>query len=283
MWQSTLDFALIYGLFGLSTYVALSVGLLSVASVVFGAIGGFAYASLSVDHGFGLWESLLVAAVLGGLSAYALSWLFIRLSSDYFAVATIALVLIAYVVIINLSITGGASGRAVPQRGGTLHEILVVAIVAFVLARLRRSRFGLASESVREDLQVASSVGINVRAIQRVGFTISGVIGALAGVLLADALQYINQGTFSTDLALVMLAAVVLGGAFHWFGAVVGAIIFQYIPALLQGSLGTYQQAVTGVILVIIMIYLPKGVVDQQRWREVGVKLWSSRPRAGAR
>ncbi|CAN5206587.1 branched-chain amino acid ABC transporter permease [soil metagenome] len=263
---ATFDFVLIYALFGLSTYAALWVGLLSVGSVTFGAIGGFAYAVLANNAGFGFFGGALIGCALGAAAAFILGLVLRRLKSEYFAVATIALVLITQVLVLNAPFTGGPAGTSLPRSGSTLALLAVVIVVAYILARLKRSRFGVAAESVRADPDVASSLGIDVVSVRRTGFVISGAIGGIAGVCMADTLQYINSGTFGIDLALNMLAAVVLGGAYNWAGAIAGAVVFRFIPVLLEPILGTFQTFATGVLLIAIMIYLPRGLIDSERW-----------------
>lgn len=267
-YRSTFAFGLIYGIFALATYTSLKSGVLSVAAVTFGAVSGFMYGSLHRDHGLALQWGLLLGAMAGAAAAFVLSLFILRLSSHYIALATIALVLITRVFVLNLKpVTGGANGMFIGRQGDLWWILGCCAVCMWMVSRLDASRFGLAATVVHEDPQVASSLGINTVQIQRIGLVLSGVFGGIGGVLMADQLQFIGPNTYYVDLAFTMLAAVVLGGAFHWFGAFVGAMVFRFIPELLTDYVSSGHEIANGILLVIIMIYLPRGLVDPSRRR----------------
>lgn len=269
--ESTLAFTAIYALFALSTYAVLWTGVFSVASVFFGACGGYLYSNLQNHFGLGLLVGLPAGMVVGAIAAYLVSLLVLHLESHYMAMATIAIVLISQVIILNAtSITNGAAGQTLTTHASLLTLLLILAFFCFLFSRLRKSRFGMAAQVVREDPRVAASLGIDPVRIRRIGFILSGAVGGVAGVLLADRLQFISPSTYYVTLAFTMLASVVLGGAFHWSGAAVGAFVYEFLPLLLQNVLGNDNLLVNGLLLIVIMIYLPRGIVDPGRrlnWR----------------
>jgi branched-chain amino acid transport system permease protein len=280
-YRATFTFGLIFGLFALACYASLWTGVLSVAPVSFGAIGGFTYAALRRDHDVGLLVGIIVGVAAGALAAFIVSFVILRLSSHYMAMATIAMVLITRVLVLNLpDATGGANGTPVTRQSSLLIILVIVAICLFVFWRLDHSRFGLAAVTVHEDPAAASTLGVNTRHIQRVGFVLSGALGGLGGVLMADQLQFIGPNTYYIDLAFTMLAAVVLGGAFHWFGAIVGAMVFRFLPDLLSDYVGNGHEIANGILLVIIMIYMPRGIADPRRRKKRERPLWQRRPQA---
>ena len=169
-------------------------------------------------------------------------------------------------------------------RQSNIWWVLGVCVVClWVMWRLDNSRYGLAATVVHEDPQVASSLGINPNHIQRIGFVLSGALGGIAGVLMADQLQFIGPNTYYIDLAFTMLAAVVLGGAYHWFGAMVGAMVFRFLPELLRDYVSFGDQIANGVLLVVIMIYLPRGIIDPSRRKRRERRLWQRAPAASKR
>lgn len=267
---STLEFGIVFGLLALSVYSALSTGLLSLASIAFAGCGAFLFVHLTDQLNWSPVLVLVCAAGVGAVAAALLSVVLLHLESHYIAMATIAVVLMTRVAVLNLpGVTGGVNGLAVFEQLSPLYIIGALLISIWVFARLRRSRYGLASEIVREDTTVAATLGINIRAIRRVSFVISGAFGGLAGALLASLYGYIDADTFFMDLAFVCLAAVVLGGAFHWIGALVGGVVFTVLPELLRGWFDQADQILNGLILVIIMIFLPRGLADPLRWRTI--------------
>lgn len=268
-WLTTLQFAGVNALFALAIYASLWTGVLSLAPVFFGAVSAFTFGYLAGAIGLSPVLGLLLGVALGAALGAATAGLIIRLDSHYLAMATIAMVLIGRVLVLNLTeYTGGASGTLVPGDLGTWVWLIGTLVVAgYVMSRLAGSRFGLAADAVREDPAVAQTLAISPRQIQFVGFILSGALGGAAGVFQSSFLQYIGPDTFYTHLGFVTLAAVVLGGAFHWAGPIVGAIAFTILPELLREPMGEYDRVVTGVALVLIIIYMPRGLVDVRRLR----------------
>lgn len=272
---TTLQFAGVNALFALAIYASLWTGVLSLAPVFFGAVSAFTFGYVAGTMGVAPFLALLIGIGLGAAVGAVTAGLIIRLDSHYLAMATIAMVLIGRVLIINLEeYTGGPTGTLVPGDLGTWAWLIGTLVVAcYVMSRLSGSRFGLAADAVREDPAVAQTLAISPRRIQFVGFIISGALGGAAGVFQASFLQYIGPDTFYTHLGFVTLAAVVLGGAFHWAGPVVGAVVFTILPELLREPMGEYDRVVTGVALVLIIIYMPRGLVDVRRLRLVRGRL----------
>lgn len=269
-WDSALQLVVANALFALSTWVSMSVGLLSFASVAFGAGGGFTAAHFDAKHDLPLIELLVIGALAGALVAAVAIALLGHLKGHWFALTTVALLLITRVVVLNLeSITGGSVGMPVARKIDWLELIIIAVVVYWVVWRLSKSRFGLASEAIRTDLSVAECMGINVKRLQIIAFALSGAIGGIAGVVLAQLLQYISPDTFYVTLAFAMIASVVLGGSYHWGGSIVGALIFTMLPQLLEGVLAEASDIVNGVLLLLIMIFLPRGILDPRRsvWR----------------
>jgi len=267
---SMFEFGLVFGLLAMSMYSALSTGLLSLASVSFAGCGAFLFVHLSDGLHWPPVVVLLVAALIGGVAALVLSVLLLHLESHYIAMATIAVVLMTRVAVLNLpAVTGGVNGTPVFTELSIWYVLGALAVSIWVFARLRRSRYGLAAEIAREDTTVASTLGINIRRLRTVSFVISGCVGGLAGAFIASLYGYVDADTFFMDLAFVCLAAVVLGGAFHWAGALVGGVVFTVLPELLRGWFDQADQILNGLILVVIMIFLPRGLVDPMGWSKL--------------
>ncbi|MDE1947910.1 MAG: branched-chain amino acid ABC transporter permease [Burkholderiales bacterium] len=267
-YQSTVAFAIVNAFFALSTYAVLSAGILSFATVTYAATGGFIGARLILQTGIDPLLALPAAVAAGALLAYVVALIFLRLESHWMALASLALILITRVVVINLpAVTGGVNGLSLPIGVplAALALLLVVAIIVYY--RLSASWYGIAARAVREDPAVASSLGISPRRIQTIAFTVSGAVGGLGGLLLALALQFISPDTYFVNIAFTMIAAVVLGGSHHWVGAIIGAAVFTALPVLAQAVVPNYQDVANGVVLLLIMIFLPRGLVDPRAIR----------------
>jgi len=267
-YQSTVAFAIVNSFLALSTYAVLSAGILSFATVTYAALGGFLGARLVLASGLDSLLALPIAALAGAGLSYLVALVFLRLQSHWMALASLSLILITRVIVINTPwVTGGVVGMSVPMPLSLSFLSLLLALAAFVFWRLSVSWYGIAAQSVREDPAVASSLGISARDIQTIAFVISGAVGGLGGILLAGLLQFISPDTYFVNIAFTMIAGVVLGGSYHWSGAIVGAAVFTALPVVAQAAFPEYQDVANGVVLLAIMIFLPRGLIDPRAIR----------------
>lgn len=267
-YRSTVAFSIVNAFFALSTYAVLAAGILSFATVAFAAFGGFLGAQVALSLGLGIAWLVPVTAIAGLICAYLVAAVFLRLDSHWMALASLALILITRVIVINIpSVTGGVNGMSVPLpiTLGTLAVLLVIVMIIF--HRLTHSWYGIAATAVREDAAVASSLGISPRRIQMIAFCISGAVGAVGGMMLALVLKFVSPDTYFIHLAFTMIAAVVLGGSYHWAGAIIGAGVFTALPVATQAIIPEFQEVANGVVLLLIMIFMPRGLVDPRAIR----------------
>ncbi len=267
-YESTLAFALVNAFFALSTFAVMSTGILSFATVAFAAVGGFLGVQLLNVLGLPLWLVLPASALAGCAASVLVSIVFLRLESHWLALASLALILITRILVLNApALTGGVNGLGVPLEAPLWLLALLLALAAAVFWRLSASWYGVAARAVREDPAVASSLGIAPKQVQFVAFAISGAVGGLGGVLLAMVLRFVSPETYYINIAFTMIAAVVLGGSYHWAGAIVGALVFTALPVVMQAMVPQVQNVANGVALLLIMIVLPRGLVDPRAWR----------------
>ncbi len=267
-YASTLAFAIVNAFFALSTFAVMSTGILSFATVAFAAAGGFLGVQLISLLGLPLWLVLPASALAGCVTAVIVSVVFLRLESHWLALASLALVLITRILVLNApALTGGVNGLSVPVEAPLWLLAALLAGAALVFWRLSVSWYGIAARAVREDPAVASSLGVAPKQVQLVAFAISGATGGLGGVLLAMVLQFVSPETYYINIAFTMIAAVVLGGSYHWIGAILGALVFTALPVVMQAVVPQVQDVANGVALLLIMILLPRGLVDPRAWR----------------
>ncbi len=267
-YRSTLGFAMVNALFALSTYAVLSAGILSFATVTYAAAGGFLGTQLALQAGLPTGLALLAAALIGSVLAYLVALIFLRLDSHWMALASLALVLITRVVALNATpVTGGVYGLSVPLFFPFAALVVLLGLVAVVFWRLSNSWYGIAARAVREDPAVAASLGIPPRRVQTIAFVVSGATGGLGGMALALMLQFLSPDTYFINIAFTMIAAVVLGGSYHWAGAILGAVVFTALPVVAQAVLPEFEKVLNGVAVLLLMIFLPRGLIDPRAWR----------------
>ncbi|ABB58524.1 branched-chain amino acid ABC transporter permease [Synechococcus elongatus] len=273
---------------GLSVYLPLMAGQLSLASPAFYALGGYLAAILSTkgltaspEYSVGaLLLEMGLAAIAAAVLAFLVGYPVLRLRGIYLAIATIALVEIVRVVALNLSITGGAVGIfGIPQPFSSAVGYLWIALPLLLIAvaacwRLQQVRTGLVLAAIREDELAASAIAVNTTRYKVLAFVLGAVLASLVGAVSAHFLNTWNprQGTF--DASITFLAFVLIGGSRSAFGPVLGGMVLTALPELLRaiGSvpglwpglsrlLQDGRLLIFGLLLVLGSIYFPQGLI----------------------
>lgn len=255
-------------LLSLSIYLTLSCGLLAMANAAFMGIGAYTSALLTMNAGWPFPLAVAGGMVAPMIVAFLIGKPTLRLSGVYLAMATLAFGEVVRIVILNTdSWTGGALGlNGIPQQTEWWHVLLAIVVVLFVLARMRRSKIGRAFEAIKLDETAAGLMGIDVDAHKMLAFVAGAAIAGLAGTLNAHLTFFIGPNEFGFDRGVEILTMAILGGIDGLFGPVLGALIVTLLPELLRG-LKDFRLVVNGAILVVIVLFLPKGLWDPARFR----------------
>jgi branched-chain amino acid transport system permease protein len=248
-------------LLALSIYLTLSCGMLAMANAAFMGIGAYTSAILTLNYGAPFPLALAAGMAAPALVAFLIGKPTLRLSGVYLAMATLAFGEVVRIFVLNTEgLTGGALGlNGIPQATQWWHVLAAVVLTLFALARLRRSKVGRAFEAIKEDETAAGLMGIDVAAHKMLAFVLGGAIAGLAGTLNAHLTFFIGPGEFGFDRGVEILTMTILGGINSLFGPVIGAMIVTLLPELLRG-LRDYRAVFNGLILVVIVLFLPKGL-----------------------
>ena len=153
--------------------------------------------------------------------------------------------------------------------------LILAAVTIFVCYRLQYSRLGRAWMALREDDIAAKAMGINVRNVKLLAFSLGATFGGVAGGMFAAFQGFISPESFSFMESIVILTMVVLGGMGHIPGVVLGALVLYFLPEFLRFTVEPMQKAVFGKLLidtailrqlilglcmVLIMLFRPKGL-----------------------
>lgn len=256
-------------LLALSIWLTLACGMLSIANAGFMALGAYASALLTVNYGWPFPVVLAAGMAAPALMAFLIGKPTLRLSGVYLAMATLAFGEVVRIVLLNLdSITGGALGlNGIPQLTQWWHVALALVAVLLLLWRLRVSRVGRAFEAIREDEVAAGLMGMNVDGYKMLAFVLGAAIAGLAGALNAHLTFFIGPGEYGFDRAVEILTMAILGGIGSLTGPVLGAVILTLLPELLR-ALQQFRLVINGAILVLIVLFLPRGIWDVARFRQ---------------
>lgn len=260
----------INALLALSIYLTLSCGMLTLANAAFMGLGAYASAILTLQYGVPFWAAVAVGMATPACVAYLLGKSTLRLSGVYLAMATLAFGEVVRIGVLNAGdLTGGALGlNAIPQSTQWWHVLLAVVVAIGVLARIRRSKVGRAFEAIKEDETAAGLMGMNVNRHKLLAFVLGAVLAGLAGTLNAHLTFFIGPNEYGFDRAVDILTMAILGGIYSLVGPVLGAILLTLLPELLRG-LGDFRLGVNGILLVLIVMFLSKGL-----WNPVAIKRW---------
>lgn len=262
-YQSLFNHILVYVVLAMSQYVVLRAGVFSLGSAAFCALGSYACALLVVKLGWHPLAAMAAGTCLGAIASGLLALPLSRLRGVFQAVATLALVEIVLSATTNwVSLTGGAQGvNDIPHYATTPLLIAVVAACTLLLVAMGRFSIGRAMDIIREDETVAVSLGISVPRHQRIAFVLSGALAGLSGGLYALSSYAIVPTDFGFGLLVMVLAMVVLGGRTTVWGPFVGAVILTSLPEIFR-VFSEYRHVMQGILLMIVIIYLPRGVAD---------------------
>ncbi|MBR8831553.1 MAG: hypothetical protein N5P05_003038 [Chroococcopsis gigantea SAG 12.99] len=294
--------SMIFGaLLGLSLYLPLMAGQLSLATPGFYALGGYIAAILSTkvftfsgtDYPLPyVFLEMLIAGITSGILAILLGVPVLKLKGIYLAIGTIAWVEILRVIALNLDITGGAVGIfAIPQPFSQQIQYLWIALPLLILVmlfvyRLEKIRTGRAFNAIREDELAAGAMGINPTYYKVLAFTLGAIIAGVVGAVSAHFLNTWNsrQGTF--DASIIFLAFVLIGGSRTFIGPVIGGLLLTALPEVLRniGSNGDLplwlaqflkdgRLIIFGILLVSGTIFYPQGLVTPELVKRVFGKI----------
>ena len=272
---SVAQFVLINMLLGISIYFTLYTGLLSLANAGFMGIGAYVSAVLTIHAGTPFPVSLFIGALSAALIGWLLGLPVLRLRDVYLAIATLGFGEIVRITAVNfdkfsgLTLLGGAQGLdGIPKLTTPLSLLFTLFILCIFLVQFHRSHAGRALAAIRRDESVAATMGINVHQYKLLAFVLGAFVAGLAGGFSAHLTRFVGPNDFSFNAAVNILAFAVLGGTLHWSGALVGAALLTILPEALR-FMKEYRGIVNGVILLLVIIYLPHGLVNPQWFRKI--------------
>ncbi|WP_219219562.1 branched-chain amino acid ABC transporter permease [Variovorax boronicumulans] len=259
----------INGLLALSIWLTLACGMLALANAAFMGIGAYTASILTLNYGVPFPVAIAAGMAAPALVAFLIGKPTLRLSGVYLAMATLAFGEVVRITILNVeSLTGGALGlNGIPQSTQWWHVALALVLTILVLWRIRRSKVGRAFEAIKEDETAAGLMGIDVAGHKMLAFVLGGAIAGLAGTLNAHLTFFIGPAEYGFNRAVDILTMAILGGIGSLTGPVLGGTILTLLPETLRG-LGAFRLVVNGFILVLIVLFLPKGIWDPARIRQ---------------
>lgn len=243
IWAQRISLALIYAIIGLSLNVVLGyTGQLSLGHHAFVGLSAFVSAYVVTERQQSFWAGMLVAVLVGALSAGLLGLVALRIRGLYLSLITLTYGFVAVNSLFEISaLTHGGAGMPAPRpalfAGNHAFAFLCMiclAVVAFVDWRLLRSKVGRAILSIKHSEAVAASYAINLTFYKVVAFVLSGAFAGLAGALFAARNSTVVATDFQFQIALLWVLMVVVGGLGSRLGVIIGSAFFALFPFLVE-------------------------------------------------
>jgi len=261
-------------------------GQASLAHGAFLGIGGYAFGIFAERLGWNFWPALLMAGLVPAALGFLVGLPSLRTKGPYFAIVTLCFNVIVFKVFENWTwLSGGYQGQRVPvpsflgSRWARYYFMLAALVLALVVLRMMvKSLLGVTFMSIRSNENLAEAMGINAFRYKLLSFTVSCFMVGLAGALLALENGHLDYTITSYTYSFNLLVYVLIGGAATLSGPVVGALGLYYLLERIEKAVGEYRYAIFGLLLIVVIIYFPRGVAGgvQQLWDRLK-RWWAGR------
>jgi len=255
-------------------------GIFSLAHAIFFGIGAYTAAGMAMKFGVDFTIATMAGMAVSGVISLALALPALRVRGEYFVAASLGLQMLAITVFSEWkSVTGGIGGLigipparllGIDVSDPVAFLVLTLACLAVILLIIRalvRSSFGRSLKAIRDDETAASALGKNVAILKTLAVVVSSSLAAVAGSLFTFYLSFINVESFVLEVSVQIIAMVIIGGTATLLGPVIGAVIVLLLPALLTylpylppTEVGSIQQMIYGLAMVLLMIFRPSGL-----------------------
>lgn len=257
---------------GLNLFIGYA-GQISLGHAAFFAIGAYGSAIGTTTLGGPGWPVMITVALLTAIIAFAVGLPALKLSGHYLAMATLGFNIVIYTILVQWdTVTGGPSGFAgIPYLsiGSVVFDnevrfhylVWTFAVLSLLLClNLVRSGVGRGLAALAEDETAAAALGVDTRRAKVKVFILSAVLASIAGSLFAHCYAFVSPDSFNIFVSVDFVIMVVVGGMGSIWGTLFGTALITLLPEWIE-SLETFKDIVHGLILVLILLFLPQGLV----------------------
>lgn len=261
-------------------------GQISLGHAAFVGIGAYVTAILSTKLNLSFILILLMVVIISGILGLILGLPALRLHGNYLAIATLGFgVALSHIFMEWEGVTGGFSGikginppsifgYQLKTRLAMYYFILFFIVIAIIFAKnLIKTKTGRALMAIRDSEYAAMSLGVDIAKYKTIAFCISAIYAGVAGFLYAYLFRQVYPNTFDVGMSLNILAMIVIGGIASIEGSVVGALFITLVPEALKNiKIQNASFILTGLLLIICVMYFPYGLYDIYRRVKLKIK-----------
>lgn len=260
------------------------IGRINIGQGAFALMGGYVSAILVVNYGMSFWLTLPLAGLFCAAASVLIGLPILRLRGVYFAMVTLVLTEVARLLALALPITNGAKGMvSIPLPGGISifgltilpdfaklanprPAFYLVSVVLMVLCfaglyRLVHSRIGKLCQSLQQNEELASSIGVNIAYLRVIAYAISSFLGGLGGAMFVAISQSIYPSSFTVTDSVNFMLNCFLGGLGYVFGPMIGTFVLYFGWDFLFET-GEFQLLIFSSVLIALMLFLPNGLLS---------------------
>jgi branched-chain amino acid transport system permease protein len=265
-------------------WVTFYIGRINIGQGAFALMGGYVSAILVVQYGVSFWLTLPLAGLFCAAASVLIGLPILRLRGVYFAMVTLVLTEVARLLALALPITNGAKGMvSIPLPGGIsifgltilpdfatlanprpafyLVSVVLMVLCFAALYRLVHSRIGKLCQSLQQNEELASSIGVNIAYLRVIAYAISSFLGGLGGAMFVAISQSIYPSSFTVTDSVNFMLNCFLGGLGHVFGPMIGTFVLYFGWDFLFET-GEFQLLIFSSVLIALMLFLPNGLLS---------------------
>jgi branched-chain amino acid transport system permease protein len=251
---------------GLSVYIILATGQLSLGNAGFMGIGAYLTSYLTVRMGLPLGLALVLAAIASGAIGIVVGFPALRLKGIYLAMATLGFGEMVRSFFLNFTPMGGSGGFHGMQHISVGYIWAWAGGILLLVMVLESSRVWLEMRAVHDDETAAGLVGLNTTVTKVGAFGFGAAVAAISGGLFAHHHVYIEPSNFGFERSIEFVLAVILGGSTVGPGSLVGAGLLTLLPEMLR-FVADWRLAAFGVLLIVVLLVRRQGILDRAMLR----------------
>ncbi|KUM27437.1 branched-chain amino acid ABC transporter permease [Mesorhizobium loti] len=260
------------------------IGRINIGQGAYALMGGYVSAILVMNHGWSFWLTLPVAGLFCAAASVLIGLPILRLRGVYFAMVTLTLTEVARLLALALPITNGAKGIvSIPLPGALsafgitlipdfatlqnsrlafyLLAVTLMVICFGVMYRLVHSRIGKLCQSLQQNEELASSIGVNIAYLRVIAYAVSSFFGGVAGAIFAAISQSIYPSSFTVTDSVNFMLNCFLGGLGYVFGPMLGTLVLYFGWDMLFQT-GQFQLLIYSGLMIVLMLVLPNGLLS---------------------
>ena len=283
LWYTLTSVALL-SIASAGVWLTFYIGRINIGQAAYALVGGYVSAILVSRYEVSFWLSLPAAGAFCAFASILIGAPILRLRGVYFAMVTLVLTEVAHLLALALPITNGAKGMTNIPMPGTLslfgltlipdfatmsnpraaYYFLSVTVMTLCFAglyRLVHSRIGQLCQSLQQNEELASSIGVDIAVLRVIAYAISSFAGGVGGAIFASLSQSIYPSSFAVTDSVNFLLNCFLGGLGFVFGPILGTFVLYFGWDLLF-STGEYQLLIYSSLLILAMLLLPNGLLS---------------------